>query len=171
MAKKSKVKGSVFERLVAKMIITAAGPGFDRSDCYRTPLSGGHEFAGASDLVISPRLRKLFPFCVECKHRRNFRLEHVFDLVKDFAGYHAQVLAACEREGYCRQPMIVVRGNGGSIYAALTKAALLEFAPFIAETPRPFITYKYEAVWWVLLRFEDLLQALPGPEEVTTAVA
>ncbi len=64
-------KGSAFERDVAKLIIAAfEHRGICKEDCYRTPGSGGHKYAkkeDPGDLVISPRLRKHWPFAVECK--------------------------------------------------------------------------------------------------------
>jgi len=61
-------------------------------------MSGADKYFDQGDLIISERLRKLFPFCVECKHRKNFRLEHVFMGVKDFLDYHRQVLGLRPRE-------------------------------------------------------------------------
>jgi hypothetical protein len=136
-------------------------------------VSGGHEFAGASDLVISPRLRRMFPFCVECKHRANFRLEHVFGLNKDFCSYHAQVIEACEREGNTRAPMVVIRGNGGAIFASIPVQSLREMN---LELPAEaaVIIYRYEQRLWIMTEFDDLLAAIASkavPEAAQTATA
>lgn len=60
-----------FERSVAAQIVaTFADLGIGNKDCYRTPMSGGHRYARKNDpgdVVISSRLRKYFPFHVECK--------------------------------------------------------------------------------------------------------
>lgn len=162
--KGKKLKGSVFERLVAKKIIAAANvalewlkqPAFGRKDCYRTPLSGGHEFAGESDLIISPELERHFSFCVECKHRKNFRLDHVFDLVKDFVGYHEQVLDACKREGFRRNPMVVIRGNGGRVYAAAPENSVTPF--FLKDvTSMKYLCCGHR---WVMADMDSMLTAI-----------
>jgi hypothetical protein len=120
-------------------------------------LSGGHEFAGASDLVISPELRKIFPFCVECKHRKNFRLEHAFLPAKDFISYHDQVRDACKKENYTRAPMIVIRGQGGAVYVCLQEIDMKTVG--VVDLYRiPLVEYPYGLYRWVMMRFDDLLE-------------
>jgi hypothetical protein len=82
-------------------------------------MSGADKYFDQGDLIVSPKLREPFPFCVECKHRKIFRLESLFTPSKEFLDYHRQVLSACEREGNCRIPMVVVRGQRGSILASV----------------------------------------------------
>ncbi|MDE2101327.1 MAG: hypothetical protein KGL39_29035 [Patescibacteria group bacterium] len=65
-------KGSAFEREVAAAVANAFG--VPRTQCYRTPLSGGHPFGDKGDLVIGPALLPRFPYCVECKRVRSFDL-------------------------------------------------------------------------------------------------
>lgn len=155
MEKEAKLRVTRSSAWWPRTSLTRSAP-FDRRDCYRTPLSGGHEFAGASDLVISPRLRDKFPFCVECKHRKNFRLEHVFDMVKDFAGYHEQVIAASAREGNTRAPMLVLRGNRGTIYCAVPRRS----AQFLQLSCCPRIEYRAKFDDWVLVQFDRFLECI-----------
>ena len=61
-------KGNAFELLCAHKIVDAAGAPFEKKDCYRTPQSGGHRFAGANDLQISGRLLAIFPFGWPLRH-------------------------------------------------------------------------------------------------------
>lgn len=73
-------KGNAFERIVGKKVVRAfkkAGFSVDDTDCYRTPSSGGHRYAkheDPGDLVISKRLRKVFPFSVECKDQKSLEI-------------------------------------------------------------------------------------------------
>jgi hypothetical protein len=77
-------KGNSFERVVAHKIVTAfskAGFDFDDRDCYRTPSSGGHRYAkheDPGDLVIAPKLLKVFPYSVECKDQKSLELYRFF---------------------------------------------------------------------------------------------
>jgi hypothetical protein len=83
----ARAKGSGFERQVAKFVLTTFnqyGYHFTKKDCYRTPLSGGHRFAREADpgdLVLSPELRRLFPFCVEAKFYHSISLHDLMDKV------------------------------------------------------------------------------------------
>jgi len=142
-----KAKGSSFERLVAKTILDAFGEGFDQSDCRRVPMSGADKFFDQGDLIISPRLRELFPFCVECKHRKNFRLEHIFKMTKDFEDYHRQVLSACEREKNVRMPMVVIRGQAGAIYASFPVDVAVTFSRLFQKTATKLSYYCQERRW------------------------
>src|SRR5207245_294100 len=70
-----KSKGSGFERKVAKLIARAFKKfGIHQRECWRSVLSGGHAIS-SGDLTFSPRLEKLFPYSVECKHVRRIRWE------------------------------------------------------------------------------------------------
>ncbi len=127
MGRASKAKGSSFERLVAKMVLTAAGNEFGTKDCYRTPMSGGHHAArqnGEGDLVVSLKLRKRFPWCVECKHSKGFRAEHLFSPTGQFLSWLQQAKDEAEADCFGRLPLLVFRGYAGSIFAAVQKEDL-----------------------------------------------
>lgn len=112
-------KGSAFERQVAKMIIaTFEGRGITAEDCYRTPLSGGHVHASKenpSDLQMSAKLLKLFPYSVECKCYRKVNLFPAMYLRNNkgqLAEWWKQAVKACNG----REPLVVFKQNGSDIF-------------------------------------------------------
>ena len=125
-------KGKAFERHVAHMIIDAfASFGITKQDCYRTPLSGGHFAASKeepSDLVLSPKLRKLFPYVIECKSYRKLdwhkllvpgpkgHWQEWWDQVNKAAegGAHDARIA-----GIFSKPLLVFRQNRSPVFAML----------------------------------------------------
>lgn len=153
MGKASKIKGSTFERRVAGEILKAAGKGFDKKDCYRTPMSGGHPYTGDSDLVISKRLRRFFPFIVECKHRKTWKLEQMFTMPKSFVEFVDQVNAAARKDKLKRAPLIVIRSNGGKTYAAYPSALIYAWSKRLATSTPGFIWVdsKTHQVWKLVL--------------------
>jgi hypothetical protein len=71
-----KRKGSAFERKIAKDIVKAFRKfGIEQRECWRSVNSGGHEIA-CGDLEMSDRLMKLFPYSVECKHRKKIKWQN-----------------------------------------------------------------------------------------------
>jgi hypothetical protein len=166
MAKRSRDKGNSFERKVAKLIIAAAGKGFSNKDCYRTPLSGGHPYAGSSDLVMRSRLRKLLPFCVECKHYKTWRLEHMFRLTSVVKAWHKQVRIACKKDRYNRSPVLVIRGFGGLIFAS---APLECWVTWMQDgkgvLPVTRLDYTYKGKLWCVFAFEDVLSTIKRKAE------
>lgn len=160
MAKRSKDKGSIFERKVAKDILEAAGSLFGAKDCYRTPQSGGHRFAGKSDLRISGSLQSILPFCVECKHRKTVRTHHFFSLTAEVISFHEQVLASAAKEELT--PMLVVRGGDKQQYAAMPLAAARTWMPGLQfdGDVRPALHYDYRTQSWVALPWELFLKFL-----------
>ena len=129
-------KGKAFERHVAHMIIDDfASFGITKQDCYRTPLSGGHFAASKeepSDLVLSPKLRKLFPYVIECKSYRKLDWHKL--LVPGPKGHWQewwdQVNKAAEGGAHdAREPLLVFRQNRSPVFA------LLRFRNLIRVTP------------------------------------
>jgi len=79
MSRLSRVKGSRFEVEVAKKLSKwyYGNPNILR----RVPLSGGWEGQRYGDVMLPPHLVgkvKPFPFYVECKHRRDLKVVHLF---------------------------------------------------------------------------------------------
>jgi len=122
-------------------------------------MSGADKYFDQGDLIVSPRLREIFPFCVECKHRKIFRLENVFSKTKEFLGYHEQVLEACGREGNSRTPMVVVRGRGGSIYASVPALTVAAKQYRLPETST-VVSYRTEYLRWILTDLDSFLNAI-----------
>lgn len=153
-------KGNAFERKVAKEVVTAfACFGIKKSDCYRTPLSGGHIHAKQSDpgdLVISKRLRKYFPFHVEAKHYRNVSLNALFFPIEKqkpawkFKKWVEQVGRA-KRQGLT--PVIVFKENLGPILALFPDHELVSKIGI-----RFRVLYKGEP--WHVVKFSRMLQVL-----------
>ena len=120
----SRRKGSSFEREVASRLIACLGDlGFEASDCYRTPLSGGHFAAKKTDpgdLLIGPKLLEHFPFSVECKNDKRLNLHNFWgDLhfqKSAETGWLAQAVKAAENQQRC--PLLVFKKNRTPTYAA-----------------------------------------------------
>jgi len=111
----SRVKGSAFERHVAAMICKAFG--VPKSECYRTPLSGGHPYGDTGDLVLGPQLLARWPALVECKHRRGWRVEHLLVPSREMEQWLGRLHSRAIALG--RIPVLVVRGNRTAIYAVV----------------------------------------------------
>ena len=157
-----KAKGSTFERLVAKKLLDAAGEPFTKADCYRTPMSGGHEYAGEFDLVTSEAFQKVFPFGAEMKHRKNFKIEQMFEMTAEIRGYHEQVTKSCSdytaTTTRSLAPIIVIRANGGPLYCAAPAKAFAEFSSYLGHAPG--IIYKFDGSWWKMILLDRFLDAL-----------
>jgi hypothetical protein len=121
-------------------------------------MSGADKYFDQGDLIVSPRLREFFPFCVECKHRKIFRLENVFTLTKEFLGYHEQVLSACERELNVRIPMVVVRGQAGSILAAAPSTMII--GKYRLTDTATVVFYRAAGYRWLMTDIDNFLQAV-----------
>lgn len=150
----SRNKGCTFERLVASMIIKAAGKPFTKKDCFRTPLSGGHPYAGESDLQFTKHLRCVLPFVVECKHYKGLKPTQFFSLPNaQISTWMAQVTVAAEKDKFRRYPMLVMRGNATPIYAAAPQEAWMGWGTGLWKTLVPGLTfreYDSEDVWKIV---------------------
>ena len=117
-------KGSAFERQVANMIVTTfLDKGITQKDCYRSPLSGGHVFASKespSDLVISPKLFRYFPYPVECKCYKAIKFEALLDPAckgSMFPQWWRQIRKAVKNSKEPRpKPCLVFKQNRGDIF-------------------------------------------------------
>ncbi len=123
-------KGSSFERKVAKLIVaTFAQYGITKEDCYRTPGSGGHRFASKKDpgdLVLSPALKKLFPYSVECKHYKE--LDWTMLLRPDqrrghFGTWWRQACKAAQATDTV--PLLIFKANRSDIFAMFPHSDML----------------------------------------------
>lgn len=124
-------KGSEFERKIAKEIVKAFKRfGITQRDCWRSTMSGGHERA-AGDLELSQKLERLFPFCLEMKHRKKIRWEN-FLLSKDSEEKRwikQAVDGANKRKNMA--PALVIRGNNQPIFVLLGGRAFDDYAAYI----------------------------------------
>lgn len=160
-----KSKGSGFEREVAKKIVKAFSKfGIKETDCYRTPLSGGHRVASKADpgdLVISPELRELFPFTVECKRVEAFSLVHL--LVpsavreKKKSWLENKFLDQAVRETLPKtRPLLVVRRNNEEPLALFESVPMLEGLPCLRFERRS--TMKRPPRPWSCTGLDDFLR-------------
>lgn len=121
---KGKSKGSAFERKIAKEIVKAyAKFGITQKDCWRSTLSGGHD-RSAGDLEISERLEKIFPFCLEMKHRKSIRFENfLLQKQSEEDRWIAQTIDGSKKtKGML--PVLVMRANNRPIYALVGQKVL-----------------------------------------------
>lgn len=156
-------KGSSFERQVAKLVVEAFRPfGIKREDCYRTPMSGGHRFArkeDPGDLVISPKLARLFPFVVECK--RNERMELFHFLIPDAdhlkAWVEHQWLDQADDQSTVtnREPLLVFRTNRTPVLCAYQPSIKLPRLMYALE-------FRYKGEQWKVTLFDTFLKGVVG---------
>jgi hypothetical protein len=153
-----------FERTVAKMVVdTFKDRGITNKDCYRTPMSGGHRYASktdAGDLVISPRLRKMFSFNVECKCYATVNLAQFLVPVKLWKKswkcnrWLAQVTVASEKqEGEWMTPLLIFKENNGEIMAAFPFDTVT-----VTDEFRQRLVFQYEGREWIVVRFKTFLR-------------
>lgn len=147
-------KGNGFERLVAKRIVAVSC--MTAKDCYRTPLSGGHPYGDRGDLVVSPQLRKRFPFFVECKFYRGWNLDHLLwpgSLAKSW--YKKLVQQSKEARLI---PMFVAKGNRGVPIAAVPIKVVKTFP--VLKSVSPFLKYKIQGESWIATTLDEFLAAV-----------
>lgn len=152
-------KGNSFERRVAGMIVKAFECfGAGKSDAYRTPSSGGHQYAkkeDPGDLVISKKLRKWFPHHVECKNYRrvNFGrfLASSTERKKSWQEFRWLDQALSASKKYI--PILVIKENHGESMCVV---------PVLASgfKPVPRLVFRYKNQTWCLCRFKRYLEFL-----------
>lgn len=112
---------------------------------------------------MSDRLLTVFPWVVECKHRKNWSLEVMMKAERaQEAKWFQQVERAAEKSNDRRNlfngdrlsPMIVVRGNGTDIYAIVPSGHL----PWLMkDIPKLMLARDDSYGQWVMLRFHSFL--------------
>jgi hypothetical protein len=119
-----RAKGASFERKVAKIIVAAfKHQGITGKHCYRTPLSGGHRYASKKDpgdLVISPVLKKIFPYSVECKSYARLEWAKLLLTPKAAKGHFTKWWKQTVRAaGLMGRPILVFRQNHSEIFVMM----------------------------------------------------
>ncbi len=154
----SRAKGSSFELLVAKMILEATG--LDKSHCYRTPLSGGHaqyRVEQPGDLFVSDTQYEHFPYVVEAKHNRTWHPGVMLCPRKQERNWLDQVSRDTENGRPGASSLLVMRGNGTEIFAAMSRSA---FRRSTTKT-KAYIVFRYKGDPWVMCKFSDVLDHVP----------
>ena len=155
-----RAKGNGFENKIAKMIVKEFHDfGIRRKHCYRTPGSGGHRQArntDPGDLVIHRKLRKLFPYCVECKFYKSIDLWNLFLSFRyhvkssKFKTWLKQVCTAAKRTHQI--PLLIFKKNNADILCALPYDSKLDHSPVLK--------FKYKHKTWIVLKFKSLIRYL-----------
>ena len=151
-------KGNAFENKIAKTLVKAFG--LKKKDCYRTPGSGGHRQASKTDpgdLVISKRMRKVFPFSVECKHYKAVPLYWFFKPEKKRPKQLKSWLSQAETSAKKQKkmyPLLIFRANNAPIFCALPGVY-----PLVTRC-RPKLRFTRGDTDWFLLEFDVLVRAL-----------
>lgn len=143
-------KGSEFERKIAKEIVKAYKPfGITQKDCWRSTMSGGHPRA-AGDLEISERLAKIFPFCLEMKHRKRIRFEHfMMGSRSEESRWVRQTLDGASKTKKMK-PVLVMRSNNLPILALVEGRTFggLSYTSWLTSTDHE----------WLLMLWRDFLK-------------
>lgn len=161
MGRMSRDKGASFERHVAKLVRATflVSP----KECYRTPLSGGHPYGDCGDLVIGNNLLPAFPFTVEAKHHRDFRLDWFFTGHKKLDAWMQQVIQANwtqvskrtrSKKAATLLPLLVMRGHATPIYVATP-----DLTQILLPGEYTIALRRADSKWEVAL-FTELLQRL-----------
>ena len=162
----SRAKGASFERLVVNMILEATGLG--KTHCYRTPLSGGHaqyREDQPGDLFISDTLFEKFPFVVEAKHNRTWKPGVMFEPRKQERDWLAQVTRDSARGRDGASPLLVMRGNGTEIFAAMPSPVFKRRLSLHIDI-FSYLVFEYEKGSWVMTHFVKLLGCVPVDDDV-----
>ena len=161
-------KGNKFENDVAKLILQAAGKGFKREDCYRTPISGGHFAASKEDpgdLVLSDRLLAYFPFVLECKNQQVLDFEHFFFMPKPMKAWKEQKwLLQVMKSALSikkRIPMLVVTKKNSGAYAIVPVLDLYAWSDVVSKGfPTGEMKFIFGGTIWIMVPLSRVLKAL-----------
>lgn len=150
-----RLKGNAYERRIAKIIVVAFAPfGITRKDCYRTPSSGGHRFAkkeDPGDLVMSPALRLLFNYSVECKHYRSLDWVKLFSDSSKKGHWSAWWAQANEATNNQSKPALVFSANRGAPSIMVRVSDILAFTALKHMRPSLRTTVNGDSVTVVAL--------------------
>lgn len=159
MGRKSKQKGAAFELLVVKEIRKAINKKMKDEVCFRTPRSGGHPMIGGADIQIKSKLRKVFPFAVECKHQKTIKTDKLFSVNKNIQHFLAQAIENTEERG--DYPMLVIRGDRTEILCASTISAFNEAGyGILAAADTPGLIFKFRGNIWKWVRLKEVMKRL-----------
>lgn len=166
-------KGNGFENEIAKMIVAAFSCfNVDAKDCYRTPSSGGHRYAkheDPGDLVISKKLRTVFPCHVECKFYKNIDLHPFFIGEKKWGkswivkAWLKQVTESCTNEELW--PLLVFKANQKQVLCAFPRAIP---GPAWGLKITPVLHFRYQGQLWDVVKFSRLLREMVKHKQEAT---
>lgn len=159
-------KGNAFERVIAKTIVEAfCDFGIKDKHCYRTPSSGGHRYAkhkDPGDLVIASRLRKMFPYSVECKSYGNidmFSLWSAIDRHKKSSFFRKFLKQTCAAAKHSRlTPLLVFKKNRSKVLCAMPGS--VSGVSKLVTSGKPNMTFQYKNQVWYIFRFDHVLRQI-----------
>ena len=154
-----KKKGAAFELHVVKLIRKAIAKRYDDDVCFRTPRSGGHPIIGGADIIIKPRLRKIFPFAIECKHRKTIKIEQFLKVNAQTKAFLKQTMENTFESDDL--PLLVVRGTRTPILAISTVSALQASGYGALTNPEiPGFLFRFRSKTWKGFLIEFLMAEL-----------
>jgi Holliday junction resolvase len=166
IGKRSKGKGSEFERKIARMLTTHF-KGTPRAEVFqKTPASGGLRWKNNSDVIGDLITPPDFIFTIECKKREDLDYEVLFSTrsknkSEDLINFYSQACDEAVRAN--RQPLLIVEKRQGKPIAILPQAV---FRSIVSDTNKECcilgtIKVTQENGAWqsvVLLPFKELLE-------------
>jgi hypothetical protein len=134
--------------------------GVDKTECYRTPMSGGHHAnRQAADLTLSVEMQKRFPWVLEAKHRIGLTPAAFLSSQGKVVEFFRQVLRTAERAnqrpevpGLTYRPLLVAKANFGETWAVFP----IEYMTEVLWYKPHFLTIIDEAAW-VGVMWQDFL--------------
>jgi len=145
-------KGTAFERWFEKQIREVLK--LSKSDCYRTPGSGGIRHLVGSDIYLSESARAVFPFYVECKHWRTWRLDKVMFMHRTVKIWLHKLLSDGRREPG-QIPLLVARGHRTESFAIMPVGLLPR--GFVCSDP--VLYFRYGEDRWAAVPVRTFLSA------------
>ncbi len=140
-------------------MVIEAGSHFklNKEDVYRTPGSGGHIFASKEDpgdLVLSMKVKKIFPASVECKHYKKLELQGLFSAEGLFFKWIDQSWKSAKKQGgkIFLHPIVVFKWNGSKIFTIYPSDAFT-----LHSSKVPYMRFFYKNRYWRMALFSDLL--------------
>ncbi len=125
-------------------------------------MSGGHPVAEKGDSVISPRLKKIFPFFIECKAYRDWNLNRLLWPKGKSKGWYLKLRIQAKEAG--RLPIFIAKGNNEEPVAAVPYQLRSKF-PGLKQMI-PSIRYRVGKTLWVASTLEVLLTAVLHPDDL-----
>ena len=128
-----RLKGNAFEREVAKLIVaTFEDHGITNEHCYRTPGSGGHRYAkkkDPGDILLDGKLKKLFPFTIECKSYKRLNWRELFAPLQkgsQFKKWWEQCCMAAALNG--GEPLLIFKENRSQAFAMVRQVMVDQYS-------------------------------------------
>ena len=144
----TRTKGNDFELLIATSL-----KNWWNAEFRRTPLSGGWSAMAPGDIIVPED----FPWCIECKHSKEFRVEHILrpSLLSYLKKWWEQ--ASNEAVEAKKEPLLVVRGERTPILCCTTMTSKIKplCATFVCNASVDSIWFSFD---WLLSLQKDVIK-------------